>query len=132
MDRFTIGQSAQLERTLTEADVIAFAEVTGDRNPVHLDEAAAAASTFGGRIVHGMLNGSLFSTLLATQLPGPGAIYLSQSLQFLRPVKLDETVIARVEITAIDATRKRLTLATTVLNARGKRVVDGEAVVQVP
>ncbi|MCC7054963.1 MAG: MaoC family dehydratase [Gemmatimonadaceae bacterium] len=132
MERFVVGQSAQLERTLAEADVVAFAAVTGDHNPVHLDEAAAASSPFGGRIVHGMLTASLFSTLLATELPGPGVIYLSQTLNFLRPVRLGDTVVARVEITAIDAARRRITLSTTVLNARGKPVVSGEAVVQRP
>ncbi len=127
-----IGQSAELTRTLTEADVTAFATLTGDFNPVHVDEAAAAASAFGGRIVHGMLTASLFSTLLAMELPGRGAIYLSQSVQFLRAVKLGDTVTARVEITAIDTAKRSVTLQTTIRNARGKRVVDGEAVVHVP
>ena len=111
---------------------MAFARVSGDFNPVHVDAAAAAASSFGERIVHGMLTASLFSTLLATKLPGPGAIYLSQSLSFLRPVKLGDTVTARVSITAIDVDKRRLTVTTLVLNARGKNVVTGEAVVQLP
>ncbi len=130
LDDFAIGQSAELTRTLTEADVMAFAEVTGDFNPVHVDAEAAAASSFGERIVHGMLTASLLSALLASKLPGPGAIYLSQTLRFLRPVKLGDTVTARVEITAIDAGKRRLTLSTSVRNERGKNVVDGEAVVQ--
>ena len=129
---FTLGQSAELTRTFTEADVMSFAHVTGDFNPVHVDAAAATASSFGERIVHGMLTASLFSTLLATKLPGPGAIYISQSLSFLRPVKLGDTVTARVSITAIDVDKRRLTVATLVLNARGKNVVTGEAVVQLP
>ncbi len=131
IEDFAIGQSAQLIRTLSEADVMAFAELTGDFNPVHVDEAAAQASSFGGRIVHGMLTASLLSTVLAMQLPGPGAIYLSQSVTFLRPVKLGDTVTARVEITSIDVAKRRLTLATSVLNARGKAVISGEASVQV-
>ena len=117
---------------LSEADVMAFAELTGDFNPVHVDAVAAAASSFGERIVHGMLTASLLSTVLAMQLPGPGAIYLSQSVKFLRPVKLGDTVVAHVVVTAIDADKRRMTLATTVRNARGKNVVDGEAVVQLP
>lgn len=129
---FTVGQSAELSRTLTEADVMAFAEVTGDFNPVHVDAHAAASSSFGERIVHGMLTASLLSALLAMKLPGPGAIYLSQSLRFLRPVKLGDTVTARVEIVSIDIDKRRLTLATFIRNARGKNVVDGEAVVQLP
>ena len=93
---------------------------------------SAASSSFGERIVHGMLTASLLSALLAMKLPGPGAIYLSQSLRFLRPVKLGDTVTARVEIVSIDIDKRRLTLATFIRNARGKNVVDGEAVVQLP
>lgn len=129
---FAVGQSAELERTLSEADVMAFAALTGDYNPVHVDDVAAAASPFGERIVHGMLTASLLSTVLAMQLPGPGAIYVSQAVRFLRPVKFGETVTARVEITAIDPARLRLTLSTTIRNARGKSVIDGEAIVQLP
>lgn len=129
---FAVGQSAELERTLSEADVMAFAALTGDYNPVHVDEVAAAASPFGERIVHGMLTASLLSTVLAMHLPGPGAIYVSQAVRFLRPVKFGETVTARVEITAIDPARLRLTLSTTIRNARGKSVIDGEAIVQLP
>lgn len=130
LGEFTIGQSAALTRTLTEADVMAFAEVTGDFNPVHMDADAAAASSFGERIVHGMLTASLLSALLASKLPGPGAIYLSQTLRFLRPVKIGDTVSAHVSITSIDAETRRITLATSVRNERGKSVVDGEAIVQ--
>ena len=129
---FALGQSAELTRTLTEADVMTFAALTGDYNPVHVDAVAAAASPFGERIVHGMLTASLLSTLLAMQLPGPGAIYVAQSVRFLRPVKFGETVTARVEVTAIDAAKLRLTLSTTIRNARGKSVIDGEATVQLP
>ena len=129
---FAVGQAAELERTLTEADVMAFAALTGDYNPVHVDAVAAVASPFGERIVHGMLTASLLSTLLAMQLPGPGAIYVAQSVRFLRPVTFGETVTARVEITAIDPAKLRLTLSTTIRNARGKSVIDGEAIVQLP
>jgi 3-hydroxybutyryl-CoA dehydratase len=129
---FSIGQAAESTRTISEADVLAFAAVSGDFNPVHVDAAAAAQSPFGERIVHGMLTASLLSALVASELPGPGAIYLSQTLQFLRPVKLGDTVTAQVTVTAIDATKRRLTLATSVRNARGKNVVTGEAVVQLP
>ena len=129
---FAVGQSAELERTLTEADVMAFAALTGDYNPVHVDAVAAAASPFGERIVHGMLTASLFSTLLATKLPGPGAIYLSQSLKFLRPVKLGDTVTVRAEVLSLDIAKRHMTLETSARNERGKTVVSGEAVVQVP
>ncbi len=129
---FSIGQSAELTRTLSDADVMAFAQLTGDFNPVHVDAAAAAASSFGERIVHGMLTASLLSTVLAMHLPGPGAIYLSQAVKFLRPVKLGDTVVAHVAVTSIDIDKRRMTLATTVRNARGKNVIDGEAIVQLP
>ena len=132
IERFAVGQQAQLERTLTAHDVMVFADVTGDHNPVHVDAAAAAASPFGGQIVHGMLTASLISAVLGTQLPGPGAIYVSQSLRFLRPVRLGDTVVARVEIRAIDPVKRRLTLVTTVLNQAGKAVLDGEATVALP
>jgi 3-hydroxybutyryl-CoA dehydratase len=129
---FTVGQSAERTRTFTEADVMAFAALTGDFNPVHVDAAAAAASTFGERIVHGLLTATMLSALLAMELPGPGSIYLSQSLRFLRPVKFGDTVTARIEVTAIDLAKRRLTLATSIRNERGKNVVDGEATVQLP
>ncbi len=89
-----VGQSADFSKMVTEADVVRFAEITGDRNPVHLDAAYAERSPFGGRIAHGMLTASFISTVLAMRLPGPGTIYLSQSLRFLRPVRLGETVTA--------------------------------------
>jgi 3-hydroxybutyryl-CoA dehydratase len=132
IDRFVVGQHALLSRTLSADDVLRFADVTGDHNPVHVDPVAAAASPFGGQIVHGMLTASLISAVLGTQLPGPGAIYVSQSLRFLRPVKLGDTVVARVEITAIDPAKRRLTLTTTVHNQAGKAVLDGEATVALP
>jgi len=129
---FSIGQTAESTRTISEADVMAFASVSGDFNPVHVDAEAAAQSPFGERIVHGMLTASLLSALVASKLPGPGAIYLSQTLEFLRPVKLGDAVTAQVTITSIDAPKRRLTLATSVRNARGKNVITGEAVVQLP
>ena len=130
IDDCSVGQVATLVRTISEADVMTFATLTGDYNPVHVDADAAAASSFGVRIVHGMLTASLLSTVLAMQLPGPGAIYLSQTLRFLRPVRLGDTVTAQVQVTAIDVATRRMTLATTIRNERGKMVVEGEASVQ--
>lgn len=126
-----IGQSASLQRTVTEADVVAFAAVSGDDNPVHLDADYAATTPFKERIAHGMLSASYISALLGTRLPGPGAIYLSQSLVFKRPVKLGATVDARVEITALDESKGRVTLAC-VCTVDGKPVLEGEAVVMAP
>ncbi len=127
---FQVAQTFEESRTFTEADVMAFAAVSGDFNPVHVDADAAAASPFGERIVHGMLTASLLSALLAREVPG--AIYLSQTLNFLRPVKLGDTVLAHAVISEIDPVKRRLTLTTTVRNARGKNVLDGVALVQVP
>jgi 3-hydroxybutyryl-CoA dehydratase len=125
------GQSAEIERTVSAADIDAFAAVSGDVNPVHLDAAYAATTQFGERIAHGMLAGAFISAVLGVKLPGPGAIYLSQSLRFRRPVKIGDTVTAQVAVTGLDARRGHVTLATVCL-VGGKPVVEGEAVVMVP
>ena len=131
LEDLSVGQSAELSREVGVGDLEAFAAVTGDDNPVHLDEAYAATTPFGGRITHGMLSAGYISALIARKLPGPGAIYLSQSLRFRRPVRIGDLVTARAEITAIDETKARVTLATTCL-VDGKVVVDGEAVIVAP
>ena len=128
----TVGQTAEFSKTVTEADVVLFAGVTGDFNPAHLDAVYAGKSRFGGRIAHGMLTASFLSTVLAMRLPGPGTIYLSQSLRFLRPVKLGDTVTARVEVAELFPSRRRVRLLTTCHNQEGEAVIDGEAVVLVP
>lgn len=126
-----VGQSAQLVRTVGEADLVAFAEVTGDTNPVHLDADYAATTSFGERIAHGMLSAGYISAVLGTTLPGPGAIYLSQTLKFKRPVRIGDEVTAVVTVTEINAAKAQVTLST-VCKVNGKAVVDGEAVVMVP
>ncbi|WP_165190254.1 MaoC family dehydratase [Caulobacter soli] len=131
LEDLSVGQSAELVRTVAETDIVAFADVTGDTNPVHLDADYAATTPFGERIAHGMLSAGYISAVLGTSLPGPGAVYLSQSLAFKRPVKIGAEVTARVTVTAIDEARARVTLATACL-VGGKTVVDGEAVVMVP
>jgi 3-hydroxybutyryl-CoA dehydratase len=131
LEDLSVGQSAQLVRAVAEADLVAFAQVTGDTNPVHLDADYAATTPFGERIAHGMLSAGYISAVLGTALPGPGAVYLSQSLAFKRPVKIGDEVTARVTVTAIDDAKARVTLATACL-VRGKTVVDGEAVAMVP
>jgi 3-hydroxybutyryl-CoA dehydratase len=130
LEDLSVGQSAHRTRTVTEADIAAFAAVTGDENPVHMDEAYAATTPFKGRIAHGMLSAGYISAVLGVDLPGPGAIYLSQSLRFRRPVRIGDTVEARVTVAAIDADKARVTLET-VCSVGGKPVVDGEAVVMV-
>jgi 3-hydroxybutyryl-CoA dehydratase len=131
LEDLSVGRTAELVRVAGEADIVAFAQVTGDTNPVHLDAEYAAATSFGERIAHGMLSAGYISAVLGTVLPGPGAIYLSQTLAFKRPVRIGDEVTARVAVTAIDEAKARVTLATTCL-VRGKAVVDGEAVVMVP
>jgi 3-hydroxybutyryl-CoA dehydratase len=130
-DELTVGQTAEMSRVVGAADVEAFAEVSGDNNPVHLDEAYAKTTTFGERIAHGMLSAAYISAILGTKLPGPGVIYLSQSLRFRRPVKVGDLVVARVTITALDAAKARVILET-VCEVNGKTVVDGEALVIAP
>ena len=131
LEDLSVGQSAELVRAVTEADIVAFAAVTGDTNPVHLDADYAATTSFGERIAHGMLSAGHISAVLGTVLPGPGAVYLSQTLAFRRPVKIGAEVTAKVTVTAIDEAKGRVTLAT-VCQVNGKTVVDGEAVVLVP
>jgi 3-hydroxybutyryl-CoA dehydratase len=130
-DELAVGQSAEMTRVVGLADIEAFAEVSGDTNPVHLDEAYAKTTPFGGRIAHGMLSAAYISAVLGTRLPGPGAIYLSQSMRFRRPVKIGDPVVARVTVKALDEKRGHATLET-VCEVNGKTVVDGEAVVMVP
>ena len=131
LEDLAIGQSAERRRVVTAADLDAFAAVTGDDKPVHLDEAYAATTPFGGRIAHGMLGAGYISAVLGTQLPGPGAIYVSQTLFFRRPVRIGDEVTARATVSAIDERRGRVTLAT-VCEVGGKPVVEGEAVVIAP
>lgn len=126
-----LGQSAEVSREVTDADVRAFAQVTGDDNPLHLDEIFASTTAFRGRIAHGMLCAGYISAVLGRHLPGSGAVYLSQALRFRRPVRIGDTVTARAQITAIDPDRGRVTLKTTCLVA-GKTVVEGEAEVIAP
>lgn len=130
MATFQIGQTAELSKTIRDADVRLFAELSLDTNPVHLSEEYAAGSLFGQRISHGMLYASLISAVLGTQLPGPGCIYLGQTLKFSKPVFIDDTVTARVEITALDELKRIVTLTTTCFNQHGQPVLTGEAVLK--
>ncbi len=130
-DDLFVGQSATLSKTITEADILLYAAVSLDTNPIHIDEAFAAESRFGGRIAHGMLSAGLISALLGTRLPGPGSIYLRQSLAFKAPVRIGHTVKAIVEITDLNPARKSATLRTRCMVKEGV-VIDGEAIVLVP
>lgn len=130
--QLAIGQWAEMHKTVGESDVQGFAAISGDFNPVHMDEAAAEKSIFGGRIAHGMLSAGFISACLAMQLPGPGSIYLSQTLSFKRPVRLGDTITTRVEIVEWNEGKRRARLATTCRNQRDEVVIDGEALVMVP
>jgi 3-hydroxybutyryl-CoA dehydratase len=133
-DRFNeldVGQSASYARTISEAEIVMFAGVSGDDNPVHLNEIYAAESMFKGRIAHGMLTASYISTVIGTRLPGPGTIYLAQNLKFRAPVRAGDTVTATVTVKEIDPVKRRLTL-TTVCTVGDTTVVDGEAIVMLP
>ncbi len=125
------GMEATFAKTVTEADVVLFAGITGDLNPVHVNDEYAANTQFKGRIAHGMLTASFISTLLGTRLPGPGTIYLSQEVRFRRPVRVGDTVTARVRVTELREDKGIVTLATDCL-VDGKEVVTGQAVVMVP
>lgn len=131
LNELAVGMSAERMHTVTEKDIQAFADVSGDHNPVHLDADFAATTAFKGRIAHGMLSGAYISATIAGDLPGPGSIYISQTLSFRRPVRPGDTVVTRVEITAIDTEKARVTLKTT-CSVNDKHVVEGEAVVMVP
>lgn len=126
-----VGQTAVVARTLTEADIVLFAGISGDTNPVHINEEFAAGTMFSGRIAHGMLTASFISTVIGTRLPGPGSIYLSQSLRFKAPVRVGDTLWARATVTELVPEKRRASLATTV-TVRDKIVLEGEAVVMVP
>jgi phosphate acetyltransferase len=131
-DELAIGDSAQLVRTFTHDDIELFANVSGDVNPAHLDQEYAEGTMFHGVIVHGMLGGSLFSTVLGTQLPGPGTIYLSQDLHFRRPVKPGDTLTAKVTVRQTNPEKKRVLLDCVCTNQDGKEVISGTAEVVAP
>ena len=130
LEDLSVGMAAEFSKTITEDDITLFAEVSGDHNPVHMDEAFAKTTLFKTRIAHGLLSASFISRVLGVQLPGPGAIYLKQNLSFLAPVKIGDTVTAIVTITAIDPEKRRVTLDTQAIVAE-TTVIKGEALVMV-
>lgn len=130
-EELSLGQAAVFGKTVTEADIAAFAGVSGDTNPVHLNEEYAKGTMFKGRIAHGMLSAAFISTVFGTKLPGPGCIYVSQLLKFKAPVKIGDTVMARVEVTALNPEKKFATFKTT-CTVGDKVVLDGEATLMVP
>ena len=130
-DDLTVGDKAHVNHSVSERDLTLFAAVSGDVNPVHLDEAFAAATPFKGRIAHGMFSGALISAAIACELPGPGSIYIGQELSFMRPVRLGDSL--RVELEILEKLPKnRVKIATRVFNQDDKQVVDGVATVMAP
>ncbi|MGH1425547.1 MAG: MaoC family dehydratase [Pseudooceanicola sp.] len=126
-----MGMTRHLRKVVTDEDIEMFAQVSTDRNPVHLDDAYAQDTIFEGRIAHGMLTAGLISAVIGEQLPGHGTVYMGQTLKFLAPVRPGDTVVAEVEVTAIDHSKRRVTLETRCLVA-GKKVLIGEATVLAP
>lgn len=127
----SVGMAERLEKTIAASDVVGFAQLTGDRNPIHLSEHFAAKTPFGTRVAHGLYTASLISAVLGTRLPGPGAVYISQTLNFRAPVKIGDTVAVVVEVAELIAEKSRARLTCT-CSVGGEVVLDGEALVKVP
>lgn len=130
IEELYIGQTASLTRVFTSDDVELFAWLSSDYNPLHLDIQYARSSLFGKRIVHGFLVGSLISAILGTKLPGPGAVYLNQNMNFRKPVYHDDSVTAVVEVTAINRDKRIIYFDTKCINGNGDIVIDGNAVIK--
>lgn len=126
-----VGMEASFAKTVTEADIIAFAEITGDKNPVHLDADYAAKTIFKGKIAHGMLSAGYISAVFGIEMPGPGAIYVSQTLNFRAPVRSGDRVVAKVRVMELYPAKRRARFEC-VCTVDGKVVVEGEAVLMVP
>ncbi|MGH6933662.1 MAG: MaoC family dehydratase [Dongiaceae bacterium] len=126
LEDMSVGMTEVYTRTVTEADIVLFCGISGDSNPVHLDHEFAKTTMCKGRVAHGMLTASYISTVLGTKLPGPGCVYISQNLRFKAPVRIGDTVKARVTVTAIDNERGRIAVST-VCHVGETQVIDGEA-----
>jgi 3-hydroxybutyryl-CoA dehydratase len=129
IEDITIGQKASISKTVTDSDILMLADVTLDRNPVHLDDAFARRTRFGSRIAHGVLSMGLISAVLGTKLPGPGTIYLSQQVKFLAAVRPGDTLTAIVEVVGIRSEKRIVTLKTECYTQDNQAVLTGEAVV---
>jgi enoyl-coA hydratase, R-specific len=129
-EEIKIGMCEHIEKTITELDVINFSEISLDINPLHLDEDYAKNTIFKGKIVHGIIGAGLISGVIGTRLPGKGAIYLSQNLKFLAPVRIGDTIRAEVEVINLDKEKRKVELKTICKNQKGIIVIDGEAKVK--
>lgn len=131
LEDLSVGMTAVYTKTISDADILAFAGVSGDTNPVHLSDEFAATGLFGKRIAHGMLSASFISTLVGTKLPGPGAIYMGQNLRFMAPVYVGDTVNARVTVREINQEKARVILDT-ICRVGDTVVIEGDAMIKVP
>ncbi|NNK95973.1 MAG: MaoC family dehydratase [Desulfobacterales bacterium] len=132
IDQLHVGDTAQFSKTVSETDVYLFAGVSGDFNPAHINEQYASGTFFGKRIAHGLLSASFLSAVLANQLPGPGAIFLSLSVRFQAPVFIGDTITARAEVAQVDSAKHRVTMNLICINQDEKQVLEGEAVLSPP
>ena len=132
IEELNIGDWAQFQKTVTETDIYLYAGITGDLNPAHINVEYAKNKHFKERIAHGMLTAGFISAVFGGQLPGPGTVYISQNLRFLAPVRIGDTIAARVEISEIDTEKHRVVFKTTCQNQDGTIVLSGEAVVSPP
>lgn len=131
-DELKVGDSDHFSKTVTDADIYLFAGVTGDLNPAHIDETYAQGTFFKTRIAHGMLSAGFISAVIGMRLPGPGTVYMRQTLEFLAPVRIGDTVTATVEVVEKLEEKKRVRLKTTCTNQENMKVLDGEALVSPP
>jgi 3-hydroxybutyryl-CoA dehydratase len=127
-----IGDTASNSKTFTEKDVLTFAEISGDKNPIHLDEEFASKTRFGRRLVHGILTSGMISALLGMDLPGPGSIYIKQTLNFRAPVYIGDTITATVKVINVREDKPIITMETICENQKGDQVIEGEAVLLAP
>jgi 3-hydroxybutyryl-CoA dehydratase len=132
IDQLKVGDSAEFGKTISESDIYLYAGITGDFNPAHVNEVYAQKTFFKTRIAHGMLTAGLISAVIANQLPGPGTVYIRQELEFLAPVRMGDTITAKVEVAEVLAEKKRIRLRTTCTNQQGTVVLDGQAIVSPP
>ncbi len=132
IDEIKVGDAAQSAKTISESDIYLYAGITGDFNPAHVNEEYARNTFFKTRIAHGMLTAGFISAVIANRLPGPGTIYMKQELTFLAPVKIGDTITARVEVSEIMYEKNRVRLRTTCTNHEGTVVLDGEALISPP
>lgn len=131
IEDLAVGMTASFAKTVTEADIVLFAGISGDTNPVHLNQEYASGTMFGGRIAHGMLSAGFISAVLGTKLPGPGCIYMSQTMKFKAPVRAGDTVVARATVTEMIPEKRRVIIRT-VCTVGETVVIEGEAMLMVP